>query len=161
MRLANAMIRAMIRTGAVLVVAACTTRAPVVAPAPVQLMAPLPPAQVVQRAAQRLVTDGFTVATSDATGGSLTATLTRQGEGSWGPYLTCRFADDAIAHTRGRATLTVRVAAASTGTASQVVITSSASNTVSAGRTLSSQSDTSCTSTGEAERVVADALRAP
>lgn len=130
-----------------------------VAPEPVHVSVALPPAQVVQRAAQRLVGDGFAIATSDAAGGVLTAVLTQHGAGSWGPFLACRFADDAIAHTRGSATLSVRLTAQSEGSGSRVVIASSVAHAVDAGM-LSQRDETGCASTGEAEHRVIAALNA-
>ena len=124
--------------------AACTP-APVAVPEPVNLTVSIPPTQVVQRAAQRLVADGFTITTSDATGGVLTATLTRVGGVARGPFIACRFGEGSIANERGTTTLTVRVTAMAAGAASKVFIATAATNTVIAG-ILSGSSETDCAS---------------
>lgn len=142
-----------------LLLAACAKSAPMSAPAPLDFTAPVAPAQVVQRAAQRLTIDGFTVTTSDATGGILTATLTRRGEGTWGPFIACRWSDKSLAHSNGTATLTARLTAQSASTGSKVFIATSTYTVIDAGM-LSSKSDTDCASTGVAEQHVAEAVTA-
>lgn len=133
---------------------------PVTAPAPREFAVAVTPVAVVQRAAQRLTIDGFSVLASDATGGLLTATLARTGSGSWGPFIACRFADNSIGHANGTATLTVRLAAQAAGAGSKVFIGASTLTVISAGM-LSGTSQDECASTGLAEQHVADAIAVP
>lgn len=148
------------RLACVLVLAACTPPRPMAAPAPIELAVTIPPAVVVQRAAQRLTMDGFTIAASDATGGILTATLVRRGSGTWGPFIACTLADNSIGHQNGAATLTVRVTAQATATGSKVFAGSSTTTAIAMG-SMSSTDDTYCASTGLAEQHIAESITTP
>lgn len=142
--------------------AACVQPPIVPAPAPMNLTTPLPPTQVVQRAAQRLTIEGFTVITSDATGGILTAVLTRQGGGDWGPLLTCRLAPNSVGRASATETLTARIVAQASGPGSAVYI--SATAVTDYGRSIFSDRNGNtedCVSSGLTEKAVADAIAAP
>lgn len=145
--------------------AACA-QAPLVAPAPIAVLSPLTPAQVVQRSGQRLVMDGFSVTTADAASGILTATLTKTGQGDYGPLVTCRFGPNAVGRKGMTTVMTARVATTTAAAGSSVLIGSSTMTTYgpeSAAVRLGggSSSTTDCASTGEIEKRLATALATP
>lgn len=151
-------LRALIGALATAILAAACAPPPPKALVPVQLQTTKTPQQVVQLAAQQVVLAGLTITSSDAAGGSLVATLTRDGSAPWSPTLNCRFGDNTLGHDRGTVVLTVRVAAVGAAIGSAVAITSSAHVSVKAG-ILSSESDTDCVSGGAIEKQIADAVR--
>jgi hypothetical protein len=137
------------------------------APAPVALPTSLTPAQAVQRSAAVLTASGFSIATSDATAGVLTAVHDRDAE-KMAPEITCYYPANSVGARGTRLHMTVSVAALPAAAGSTVNISARVQQTegpdpASITRTIgaSSHTDDACASTGEIEKRLAAALTTP
>jgi hypothetical protein len=138
--------------------------APLEQPAPASVRTTRSRADIVQTATRELTSAGFEIAASDTTAGSLTAKRTRDKRGNF-DYITCKFAENSLAETNLVSTLTVTVAATTSGAASDVQIRAGVLATypgLEDSPLPRSESQTDCVSTGVIERQIAGALnRAP
>jgi hypothetical protein len=130
-------------------------------PAPLVIASGVPPAAVVQRAAQALITDGFEIATSDAAGGILVARKTTTLNQSAGFYV-CRWGASAPGAASVQTELTISVIAKAAGQGSDASLTAHTRTAhINYGQNVRSAdaSVDDCATSGLAESHVAAAIR--
>ena len=151
-----------ISAAAILLVSACVPAAPEQL-APVSVRSSHSRADIVRIASRELTSAGFEISGSDTTAGSVTGKRTRERRGNF-DYIACKFAENSLAETNLVSTLTVTVAAAPSGEASDVQIRGSVLATYPGLEDTPlprSESQTDCASTGAIERQIAAALSRP